>query len=77
MKFVHNNVLDVGSGAFTKSDVGEDFSGAAKDGGVAIDGSVAGGQTNILRAKVTAEGHEFLVDQCLDRASVNGALALG
>ena len=77
MELVHDDLLDVGLGAFAQGDVGQDFRGAAENGGVAVDGGVAGAEADVVRAELAAEGHEFLIDKGLDRAGVNGAAALG
>ena len=57
--------------------IGEDFCGAAEDGGVAVDGGVAGGHADAVGAEVAAEGEEFFVDEGLDRTGVDRAVACG
>ena len=62
---------------FAQGDVGEDLGGAAEDGRVAVDRGVAGAQADVVRAELAAQRQPLLVDQRLDRAGVDGALALG
>ena len=62
---------------FAQGDVGEDFGGAAEDGRVAVDRGVAGAQADVVRAELAAQRQPLLVDQRLDGAGVNRALALG
>ena len=64
-------------GAFAQGDVGEDLRGAAEDRRVAVDRGVAGAQADVVRAELAAQRQPLLVHQRLDRAGVDGALALG
>ena len=77
MEFVHDDFLHIGLRAFAQRNVGEDFGGAAKNGRVTIDRSVAGAEADVVGAELAAEGHEFFIHQRLDRAGVNGASAPG
>ena len=77
MELVHNHLLGRGLGALAQGDVGQDFRRATEDGGVAVDGGVAGAEADVVRAELAAEGHEFLIDKSLDRAGIDGAPSLG
>ena len=77
MKFIHDHLAHPGGRAFAQGNVGEDFGGAAQDGRVVVDGGVAGAQADVVRAKITAKSHEFLIHQGLDGAGIDRAFALG
>ncbi len=62
---------------FAQGDVGQNFRRAAEDGRVAVDRGVAGAQADVFGTEIAAQRQPFLIDQRLDRAGVNGALALG
>ena len=71
VELVHHHVVDRRVLPVAQSDVGEHLCGAAQDGRVAVDGGVAGGETHVLGAELTAQGHPLLVDQRLDGAGVD------
>jgi hypothetical protein len=77
MEFVHDDFLDIGLGAFTQGDVGEDFRRAAQNRRVAVDGGVAGAEADVFRPEFAAEGEPFFVDKGLDRAGINRAFPPG
>ena len=77
VELVHHHVVHRRGLAVAQRDVGQDLGGAAQDGCVAVDGGVSGGEADVLRPQLAAEGHPLLVDQRLDRAGVDGAAAVG
>ena len=76
VELVHDDLLHVGLRPLAQGDVGENLGGAAEDGGVAVDGGVARAQADVVRAELAAQAEPLLVDQGLDGAGVDGALAL-
>ena len=77
VELVHHDVPDTGARALAQGDVREDFCGAAQDGRVVVHRRIAGAQADVVRAELTAERHELLVHQRLDRTGVNRAATSG
>ena len=77
VELVHDHFGEGSSVPVTQGVIGEDFGGAAEDGGVAIYGGIPGGHADVLRSELLAEREEFFVDQGLDGTGVDRAAALG
>ena len=77
VELVHDDIVDFRLLAIAQGDVGQDLGGAAQDRCPAVDACVAGHHADIFRPEVAAEGEEFFIHQCLDRAGVDGLAALG
>ncbi len=75
MELVHDDLAEGGMRAVAEGVISEDLGGAAEDGSVAIDSSIAGGHADVFWAEVAAEGEEFFIHQCFDGAGVDGAVA--
>ena len=71
MELVHHDVCDGERFAFAERHVRKNFSRAADDGGVAVDGGIACRKPDVLGAKFLTERHPLLVHERLDGASVN------
>ena len=77
MKFIHDHVPDICLRAFAQGDIGQDFSGAAENRGVAVDGGIAGAESDVVRAEIAAEREPLFIHQGLDWAGIDGTAALG
>ena len=75
VKLVHDHVVDLCLIAVAQGDVGKNLRGATEDGCAAIDAGVACHHADIFRTEIATEREELLVDQCLNRAGVNGLAA--
>ena len=66
VKLVNDDVVHGGELAIAQGHVGEDLGGAANNGGLGIDGGVAGDEAHVLGAEGLAEGEELFVGEGLD-----------
>jgi hypothetical protein len=75
VKLIHDHHAHIALGAAVQGDVGEDLGGAAEDARLRIHARIARHHAHVLGAEIAAEREELLVDEGLDRAGVDRALA--
>ena len=76
MKFIHDDIIDCGRGAFAQGNIRKNFGRATEDGRGAIDCRIAGAEADIIRSEFAAERQPFLVRQRFDGAGVNRLFTL-
>jgi len=77
VELVHHHVVDPRVLARAQGHVGENLGRAAQDGRVAVDRGVARREPDLVGPEFAAQRHPFLVDERLDGARVDRALAAG
>ncbi len=77
VELVHDDLVDASVRAVAKRDVGDDLRRRRDDGGLAVDGGVAGHHADVLGAEDLAQREELLAHQRLDGGGVEGALPAG
>ena len=73
MELVHHDVRDGERFAFAERHIRKDFCRAADDGGVAVDGGIAGRKSHVFGAEFLAERHPLFVHERLDGACINAS----
>ncbi len=74
MELVRNHDVNVRAVTVAQRPVRKDFSGAANDWSVGVDGPVAGDHPHTLWSELPTQLKELLADQCLDGGGVHAAL---
>ena len=77
VELVHHHLPDLGARPFAQRDVGDDLGRRADDGGVGVDGGVAGEHADVLGPEHLAQREELLAHERLDGRGVVTALTAG